>query len=109
MASMSASERLELKGIISAFYKRAGRTWADRPVNYCVAETFAMMLNEAIKASKSFAWLPYPGKPGIRWLIGLIIKGLTVEAIETLNPMAVTGVLERWNMELVMQSTFCAK
>ncbi len=82
MSEMSKDERIKLKKIIEAFYKIAGRTWGDRPVNYCVAETFAIVLNEAIKASKSLAWLPLsPGKPGIRWLLGLIIKGLNAELV----------------------------
>ncbi len=110
MPVMSASERTELKKIISAFYKIAGRTWGDRSVNYCVAGTFAVMLNETIKASKSLAWLPISsGKPSLPWLLGLLIKGLTAESIKKLNPIAVMGVIERWNTELVMSSTLCAK
>ena len=67
------------------------------------------MLNEAIKASRSLAWLPHPGKPGLRWLLALIIKGLTAESMETLNPLAIIKVIDNWGTVLSMKSTMCAK
>ncbi|VAX00156.1 hypothetical protein MNBD_GAMMA22-1157 [hydrothermal vent metagenome] len=76
MPKMTASERTELKKAIEAFYKKVGRTWGDRPVNYCVAENFAIMIHEALKATDSLAWLPAPSmKPNLRWLLSLLVKG----------------------------------
>jgi len=110
MPAMTKHERTELKKVISAFYKRAGRSWGDRPVNYCVAETFAIMLAEAIKASNALAWLPLNvGKPNIRWLLSLIIKGLTAESLNRLHPLAVIKVIDNWHTIISMNSTMCAK
>ncbi len=65
MSELTSNERNELKKVITAFYKRAGRTWGDRSVNYCVAGTFAIMMNEALKASFASLSLATPiSKPG---------------------------------------------
>lgn len=109
MAHLSKSEREDIKKLISILYRKAGRIWSGH-VNHCVAEDIAIMINEARKTTKAFAWItPAPGRPSIRWLLGLIIKGLIAESQERISPAAALAVLHVWDRKLRTDSTVCFK
>jgi len=81
-------------------------------VSYCVAEDIAIMLEEARKTTKSFAWItPSPGRPSIRWLLGLITRGLIAETRNNISGSAAVGVLDwrGWEHKLQIDSTVCFK
>ncbi len=108
---MKQSERTELKKAIEAFYKKAGFSWGDRPVNSCVAEDFAIMLDAGRQATKSLAWLPGPSaKPNLKWILGLILRGLLAEASNRVTPFAAKMVVsQNWQMRMRISSTLCSK
>lgn len=108
---MKKSEREELKKAIEKFYKKAGFSWGDRPVNSCVAEDFAVMLDTGRRTTKSLAWLPGPStKPNLRWILMLIIRGLLAEASERVTPFAAKMILsQNWQMRMRISSTLCSK
>jgi len=112
MAHLKKSEREDIKTLISVLYKKAGRSWGDRHVNHCVAEDIAIMIDQARKTTKSFAWItPSPGKPSVRWLLGLIVRGLIAEMRNEITPTAARAVLlvRGWDHRLQISSTVCFK
>lgn len=108
---MKQSERTELKKAIEKFYKKAGFNWGDRPVNSCVAEDFAIMLDTGRRTTKSLAWLPGPStKPNLKWLLSLILRGLLAEASDKVTPLAAQMVIsQNWQMRMRISSTLCSK
>lgn len=106
---MKQSDRTELKKAIEKFYQKAGVSWNDRPVNSCVAEDFAIMLDSGRQATKSLAWLPGPStKPNLNWILKLIIKGLLAQASDRVTPFAARMVVSRgWQSRMIISSMQC--
>ncbi len=70
------------------------------------------MINEARKTSTSFSWITPPlGVPSIKWLVGLITKGLIAEVRNQITPTGARAVLyaRGWERKLQISSTVCAK